>query len=388
MMDTSNAQTACAFAPRSPRVKRSIGDMLARAGVEVDGRGPASIRVFSDQVYEIAATRGFTGLREAYVDGLWDAERLDVVTDKVLSSRAPIAWSDRASLVIGGLAGRLLNRQARSRNAQSRRHYDLGNDLYCAMLDRRMIYSCAYWKDATSLEEAQESKLDLVCKKLGLAPGMRVLDIGCGWGGLARFAAERYGVSVVGITISERQARLAALQCKGLPIEIRVQDYRDLPTGSFDRLVSLGMLEHVGHRNYRRYLKVARNSLVDDGLFLLHTIGGNVSMTAYDEWMNDNVFPNAMLPSLAQIAAAAEGLFAIEDCHNLGSHYDPTLLAWFENFDRSWAELRPRYDDRFYRIWKCYLLTCAGAFRARESHVWQLVLSPFGVRGGYVPPHR
>jgi cyclopropane-fatty-acyl-phospholipid synthase len=370
---------------RKQRVKTLLESLVRPAGIEIDGQGPASVRILHDDVYEIALTRGFTGLRDAYVDGLWDAERLDVITEKMLSTRVPMPWSDRAELVLSGLWSRAINRQAQSRNTQSRRHYDLGNDLYEAMLDQRMIYSCGYWRNATTLDEAQEAKLDLVCRKLGLQRGMRVLDIGCGWGGFAKFAAERYGVSVVGITISAEQARLATEVCAGLPVEIRVQDYRGLERGGerFERLVSIGMLEHVGYQNYRRYLKIARACLVDDGLFLLHTICGNLSMKSYDSWMNENIFPNAMLPSMEQLAAAAEGVMLIEDWHNLGPDYDPTLMAWFQNFDRAWPGLRSRYGERFYRIWKCYLLTCAGSFRARENQVWQMILSPFGVSGGY-----
>jgi cyclopropane-fatty-acyl-phospholipid synthase len=365
---------------------RAVVEGLARpAGIEIDGSGPGSIRVLNDEVYAVALTRGFVGLRDAYVDGWWDAERLDVVTERMLSHRIPLRWAGGVRLLGSALSGLLRNRQSRSRNSQSRRHYDLGNDLYRAMLDPRMVYSCAYWRGARTLDEAQENKLDLVCRKLGLQRGMRVLDIGCGWGSFARFAAERYGVSVVGVTISPEQARLAAEACAGHPIAIRLQDYRDLVHSNeqFDRVVSLGMLEHVGHKNYRRYLSIVRKKVVSDGLILLHTITGNASKTSYDPWMNENIFPNVLLPSAAQIAAAGEGLFVIEDWHNIGPDYDPTLMCWFENFDRSWPALRPRYGARFYRIWKCYLLTCAGSFRARVNQVWQIILSPSGVPGGY-----
>ncbi|WP_437316426.1 cyclopropane fatty acyl phospholipid synthase [Sorangium sp. So ce385] len=374
--------------PEKARPRAVVESLARRAGIEIGGRGPLSVRVLRDDVYDIALSRGLTGLRDAYVDGAWEAERLDVVTERLLSQRVPLPWAARAEIAAGALSGRLRNLQSRARSAQVGRHYDLGNDLYRAMLDRNMVYSCAYWRGAATLDEAQEAKLDLVCRKLGLAPGMRVLDIGCGWGSFARFAAERYGVSVVGITISREQAELGAALCAGLPVSIRVEDYRQLDATAerFDRIVSLGMLEHVGYKNYRRYLSIARRKLVDDGLFLLHTIGGNVSKTSYDAWMNDNIFPNALLPSAAQLTEACEGVMVIEDWHNFGADYDRTLMCWFENFDRSWPRLRDRYGERFYRMWKCYLLTCAGAFRARAAQLWQLVLSPSGVRGGYHAP--
>jgi cyclopropane-fatty-acyl-phospholipid synthase len=372
--------------PRRARARRTVQDLARRAGIEIGGSGPLSVHVRDEDLYDVVLARGLTGLREAYVDGAWEAERLDVVTERLLSCGVSLRWADRAELALGALSGRLRNLQSRARSRQvGRRHYDLGNDLYGAMLDRRMVYSCAYWQEAETLDDAQEAKLDLVCRKLGLAPGMRVLDIGCGWGGFAQFAAERHGVSVVGVTISSEQARLAGERCAGLPVSIHLQDYRELGATNerFDRIVSMGMLEHVGYKNYRRYLSIVRQRLADDGLFLLHTIGANASRKSYDPWMNENIFPNALLPSATQIAAACEGLMTIEDWHNFGADYDRTLMCWFENFDRAWPRLRERYGERFYRTWKCYLLTCAGTFRARAAQVWQVVLSPRGVRGGY-----
>ena len=277
----------------------------------------------------------------------------------------------------------MVNLQKPSRAFQiGRHHYDIGNDLFSRMLDRRMIYSCGYWKNATTLDEAQEAKLDLVCRKLGLCPGMRVLDIGCGWGGTARFAAERYGVAVVGITVSEKQVQLAQEACAGLDIDIRLQDYRQLD-GTFDRVLSIGMFEHVGCKNYRAFMRVVRDRLVDDGLFLLHTIGSNRSVTRTDPWTERYIFPNSMLPSAAQIAAAAEGTLVIEDWHSFGPDYDTTLMHWHRNFVEHWSELVDRYDERFHRMWRYFLLSSAGSFRARHNQLWQVVLSPSGVPGGY-----
>jgi cyclopropane-fatty-acyl-phospholipid synthase len=242
------------------------------------------------------------------------------------------------------------------------------------MLDRRMIYSCGHWARAHDLDEAQEAKLDLVCRKLGLAPGMKLLDIGCGWGGLARFAAERFGCRVEGITVAESQVEAAREACRGLPVEIRLQDYRDL-SGRFDRIVSLGMFEHVGYKNYRGYMEAAHRCLDDGGLFLLHTIGGNRSARRTDAFIGKHIFPNSMIPSISQIGAAAEGLFVMEDWHNLSLDYDRTLCSWHANFDRHWLRLRDGYGERFRRMWRYYLLQSAGSFRARKLQVWQVVLS-------------
>lgn len=263
------------------------------------------------------------------------------------------------------------------------RHYNLGNDLFQNMLDKRMNYSCAYWKDASNLDEAQENKLELICKKLYLQPGMRVLDIGCGWGAFAKYAAERYGVEVVGITVSKDQVALGREMCKGLPVEIKLQDYRDV-NEKFDRIVSVGMIEHVGYKNYREYFLIAHRNLKDDGLFLLHTISQVRSTKSTDAWIHKYIFPNGMLPSIAQLAKAVENLFVIEDIHNFGADYDKTLMAWYNNFNTNWGKIKDKYGERFYRMWKYFLLSSAGAFRARnKNQLWQIVLSKNGVLGGY-----
>jgi len=278
---------------------------------------------------------------------------------------------------------KLINMQSRRRAFTiGERHYDIGNDLYERMLDSRMTYSCGYWKDAATLDGAQEAKLDLASRKLGLRPGMRVLDIGCGWGGAARFMAERYGCEVVGVTVSREQVDYASSHVGDLPVEVRFQDCRDVD-GTFDRIVSIGMFEHVGARNYRGFMRTVRRLLADDGLFLLHTIGGNRSVHQGEPWISRYIFPNSMLPSAAQITRAAESIFVLEDWHSFGAYYDTTLMHWVANFDASWPQLRDRYGERFYRMWKYYLLSCAAGFRVRKNQLWQVVLSPHGVPGGY-----
>jgi cyclopropane-fatty-acyl-phospholipid synthase len=376
--------------PRRPAARRNglrhrIERLLAMADVEIDGTRPWDIQVHDDALYARVLAEGALGLGESYMDGWWDCERLDELFHRVLAAELDARVQPMAE-VWSVLKAKLFNLQKRSRAFQiGKRHYDIGNELYRRMLDSRMIYSCGYWKDAATLDEAQEAKLELVCRKLDLRPGMRVLDIGCGWGGTAKYAAERYGVEVVGITVSEEQAKYARELCRGLPVEIRLQDYRDLDE-SFDRVLSLGMFEHVGYKNYRTYVSVVRRCLGDDGLFLLHTIGGNRSAVRTDPWIARYIFPNSMLPSAKQIAAAIEGIFVLEDWHNFGADYDRTLMCWFRNFDESWPALKDRYDERFYRMWKYYLLSCAGSFRARRIQLWQIVLSPRGVPGGYVSP--
>lgn len=371
--------------PTTSHAQRLVENHLARAGVRIDGDQPWDIHVYDPRLYRRILRHGSLGLSESFMDGWWDCDRLDELIHRVLRADLESAVRTRGE-GIRTMIATWINLQARSRAFHiGRHHYDIGNDLYSRMLDRRMIYSCGYWRNASNLDEAQEAKLDLTCRKLHLEPGMRLLDIGCGWGGTARFAAERYGVSVVGITVSKRQATRAREVCRGLDVEIRLQDYRDL-TGTFDRIVSIGMFEHVGVKNYPCFFRVARERLRDDGLFLLHTIGNLRSVNHTDPWIDRHIFPNSMLPSAAQIAAAVEGRFVIEDWHNFGLDYDPTLMAWWENFRRHWPELRDRYDERFYRMWKFYLLSCAGSFRARKNQVWQIVLSPHGLAETYVAP--
>jgi cyclopropane-fatty-acyl-phospholipid synthase len=248
-----------------------------------------------------------------------------------------------------------------------------------------MQYSCAYWKEATTLEQAQEAKLKMICDKLQLKPGMRLLDIGCGWGGLSEFAAKNYGVSVVGVTISAEQQKMAQERCKGLDVTILLQDYRDL-NDQFDRIVSVGMFEHVGPKNYQTYFNVAKRNIKPDGLFLLHTIGSNKTDLNVDPWIDKYIFPNGCLPSVQQIAQTSESLFVMEDWHNIGADYDRTLMAWYERFQQAWPSLAERYGDRFYRMFTYYLNACAGAFRARDIQLWQVVFSAQGVEGGIRVP--
>lgn len=357
----------------------TIARVLDRAGVEIGGAAPHDIKLHDRAALRAYALRGMLGASDAYVAGQWDSDRLDELVFRLLRANDSFGESSwwRAAL------GAVVNAQAGRRGFAVARHYDLGNDLFEAMLDPRMIYSCAYWEGAETLAAAQEQKLDLVCRKLGLARGMRLLDVGGGWGGLAKFAAERYGVRAVVTTISREQAEYAKAACRGLPIEIRVQDYRAMGADHFDAVASIGMFEHVGHKNYRRFFEVVRDQLAPHALFLLHSIGGATSRTTYDPWFEQNIFPGTHIPSARQITGASEGLFHVEDWQDIGLHYDRTLLAWHDNFERAWPRLRDKYGERFYRTWRYYLLVSAGAFRARHLHTWQVVFAATGRLDGY-----
>jgi cyclopropane-fatty-acyl-phospholipid synthase len=364
-----------------------IEALLSAADVQIGGEREWDIQVHDERFFKRLLRGGTRALGESYVDGDWDCDRLDILFDRLIRARLEHAIVP-VSYRIGTLLSRLFNPQTPSRaHRVGRFHYDLGNDMYGVMLDRHMIYSCGYWEEADSLEEAQLAKMDLVCRKLRVQPGMRVLDVGCGWGGMARFMASNYGAEVVGITISEEQASYAVASGEGLPVEIRVQDYRALDE-RFDRILSIGMFEHVGYKNYGTFMKVMRRCLARNGLLLLHTIGNNISLTRSDPWISRYIFPNSMAPSAKQLAVSFEGRFVLEDWHGFGADYDRTLMAWHSNLAAGWDRLKSGYDERFYRIWTYYLLSCAGAFRARSLQVWQLVLSPEGVPGGYRAPQR
>ncbi|MDZ7717519.1 MAG: cyclopropane fatty acyl phospholipid synthase [Balneolaceae bacterium] len=367
-------------------VIKTIQPLLESADIRINGSRPWDIQVYDDRLFERVIRKSSLGLGEAYMDKWWNAEALDRFFYKVLQAGLEEKVMYKPVVILEYLKSLLTNRQSKRKAFEiGDYHYNIGNSLYRTMLDKRMVYTCGYWQEADTLDEAQEDKLELVCRKIGLQEGQRVLDIGCGWGSFAKYAAENYGAEVVGITVSDEQVQLGREQCKGLPVEIRLQDYREI-NEPFDHIVSLGMIEHVGSKNYRTLMQVVHRCLKDEGVFLLHTIGSNRSVHTTDPWIEKYIFPNSHLPSIRQLALASEGLFVMEDWQNFGPYYDKTLMAWHQNFEDHWDELKSNYSERFYRMWKYYLLSCAGSFRARKNQLWQIVFSKQGIPGGFIPP--
>ena len=364
---------------------RIVQEMLQKAGVEINGAHPWDIKVTHPDFFKRVLQEGSLGLGESYMDGWWQCERLDMFFHRVLEAKLDEQLPHHFKDTLRIAAARLTNLQSRKRAwIVGKEHYDLGNDLFTLMLDPYMQYSCGYWKEAQTLEQAQEAKLKLICEKLQLSPGMTLLDIGCGWGGLAAYAAKNYKVKVTGVTISAEQQKLAQQRGEGLDVTILLQDYRDL-NQQFDRIVSVGMFEHVGPKNYATYFDVVDRNLKPDGIFLLHTIGSNLTADNVDPWMDKYIFPNGFLPSVRHIAAAHEGHFVMEDWHNFGPDYDVTLMAWHERFLAAWPQLADKYGERFYRMFTYYLNACAGAFRARHMQLWQVVFT-HGSEGGLRVP--
>ncbi len=366
------------------KYRKNVEKLLKFAEVEINGNNPWDITVHNERMYERVLAQGSLGLGESYMDGWWDCERLDQFIYRVLSAGLDGKIRKNFQILAEAFIARVFNRQAGARTfAVGKHHYDIGNDLFTIMLDKYMCYSCAFWKNNNeTLDQAQENKLELICRKIDLRPGMDVLDIGCGWGGFAKYAAEKYQARVTGITVSQQQVNLGRHFCAGLDVDIKLMDYRKLK-GKFDRVVSVGMFEHVGYKNHRKYMKAAIRVLKDNGLFFLHTIGNDTSAVCGDVWINKYIFPNGMTPSMAQIGKSVEDLFVMEDWENIGVHYDETLMQWHKRVKTSWRTLMKNYDNRFYRMWSYYLLSCAGLFRARQAQVWQMVFSKTGIPGGY-----
>ncbi len=353
--------------------KNAIEDLLSHTDIQINGTRPWDIQVKNKNLYKRVLQEGSLGLGEAYMEDWWECQQLDAFFYHLF--RAQLEKKIKVNLKLKWLIlkARLFNTQTKTKAKKSiAHHYDIGNGLYKKMLDPLMIYSCGYWKDADNLKQAQEDKLELICRKLKLQEGHKVLDIGCGWGGFAYYCAKNYNVKVTGITISKEQFLLAKERCKDLPVEIRLQDYRDLDE-KYDRIVSIGMLEHVGFKNYKPYMQIVEKNLKSNGICLLHFIGNNVSEYTTDPWINKYIFPEGLVPSMAQISKAMEKKLILQDVHNFGPYYDKTLMAWYHNFKKAWQEIQTEHTETFYRMWEFYLCSAAASFRAKRLQLYQLV---------------
>jgi len=362
-------------------VPASLAAVVEGADVRFNGDRPWDLQVHNPQLYGALLRHGSLALGNGYVRGDWDCEQLDELICRLLRANAnrPLTLRSKVVELARILRDQLSNPQALRRSLLvGRRHYDIDPRVYAAMLDPQRVYSCGYWRHAETLAEAQDHKLRLICEKLELRPGMRLLDVGCGWGSLAAYACRHYGVEVVGITVSAQQASWIGEHLADLPIRVELCDYRQLPArdpGLFDRIASVGMFEHVGRRNDHTFFRTMQRLLHPNGLALLHTIGSARSTRRTDPWIDRYIFPGGRLPSARQLADGLEGHFLIEDWESFGHDYDHTLLAWWQNFEQAWPRLACDSTPEFFRFWRYYLLSCAGFFRSRQGQLWQVVLS-------------
>ncbi len=367
--------------------KKIVFEILSNTDIHIDGKKDCDIQVLDQKFYDMIVLDGSLGLGESYMQGMWECKDIPKMIDKLIRLKTEDLLSYKSKINIGLIHSK--QRLKKTFNAQSikmakknvEKHYDIGNELYEAMLDKRMTYTCGYWKNSNNLDSAQEAKLDLICKKLGLKKGDRLLDIGCGWGSLMIYAAEKYGVICDGLTLSREQKKYGEkiVQKKRLDVSFILKDYREFkPTKKYDHIASIGMFEHVGLENYQEFFECSSSLLSDNGIFLLHTIGSQISTLDTDKWINKYIFPNGKIPSMSQISNNIEHIFNIEDIHNFGPDYDTTLCAWFKKFDSAYRRKEIILTKENYRKWKYYLLSCAGAFRSRKLNLWQIVLTKPG----------
>lgn len=362
-----------------------ITELLKQAGIEIGGSRPQDIIVHDKRFFNRVIRYRELGLGESYMDGWWDCKNIDQFIEKLLTFNITDHVKVSPALVLSVLPSLLKTQSIKNARKNAEHHYNIGNDLYKRMLDKRMVYSCAYWKNANNLDEAQENKLNLICQKLELKKGMKILDIGCGWGGFVKYAATKYGAIVTGITPASEQVKIAKSVTEGLSVNILQKDYREI-SGKFDRITSIGMLEHVGPKNYKTFFEICNQLLKDDGLMLHHTISSNSPGISTDPWISKYIFPGGILPTLSQISIAVQNRLIIEDVQNIGPDYDKTLMAWHKNFITYYNEIEESYDNRFYRMWEFYLLICAGAFRARRLQLWQIVMRHKQPAQTYISP--
>ncbi len=360
------------------RYERRAQELFALAGIKINGDQPCDIQVRNNAAFVRLFGYGSLGWGEAYVDGYWDCEQLDDFVCRCLI--ANLTGHFRPSDFLLFLRARLLNRSFPTLAVP--KHYESGIELFEKMLDQRLIYSSGYWKNATTLNEAQEHKLDLVAEKLGLKAGMKVLDIGCGWGGAIRYFAERYKVSGLAVTTSKNQYDVACQTCKDLPIEIRLHDYREV-SEQFDCSYSIEMLGHLKPKHYKHYFQFVNRTLREGGSHLVQVAGSSMRAVRSDPWVQRYIFPGGYVPAPSQLIAAAQASLNLEDWQILTKDHDQTFMAWHENLSAAWKDFEEEVDERTVRMWRYYLLSFAGVFRSNASQLWQIVFSKSAVNPTY-----
>ena len=366
--------------------KNKVGAFLNRAGLQVDGPNEFDPKVTSDEFYRMVTLKGMLGLGESYVLGHWDCEDLEVFFLRAFRSGLLEELANALPMKIMRFMYGVSNPQSVIRakhNAQD--HYAKQEAVVLSMTGRRKAYTCARWTDPLDPNEvdidiAQERKLQLIYNKLCLNPGKKTLDIGCGWGSLIGFLAER-GVDSYGITPVDSQIEYIR-NAYGGTVKVAVSDYRDRPAdwNLFDAVVSVGMYEHVGRKNADAYMHAVNNMLAPESLALTHCFGiANSKVPLVDPWTEKYIFPGVYLPTLSEIVQASENAdLRVVDVEEMGIHYQKTLRSWNKNFVEAWPMLKQNqsFNPCFFRMWRYYLLIAAAAFGARKIDLWQIIHQP------------
>ena len=354
----------------------TVQDFLQQADIRVDGSRPWDIKICHPDFFKCIMQQGLLGLGESYMDGWWECERVDILIYKFLTGRLDEYLPIHLHNILNLFSAKLLSLKPDHVSLTSgNKEHEIGYDIFAVMLDNYMQYSCGLWREGTSLDEAQTAKLQMICEKLQLSPGMRILDLGCGWGGTAEYMARHYGVYVEGITDSTEQQKVAQARCRDLDVTIMLGDFHDCIDDQFDRIISLGTLQNIELRNYQAFFKRIANSLNPDGRCLLQSIGKDQFVNHVGLWINKYIFPRGCLPSEEQIVRSTQPYLHIEDWINLGGDYDKTFMSWEKRINDAWPELKDNYSPRFKRMLDYYLCSCAGFLRAKKLNMWQMVFS-------------
>lgn len=349
------------------------------------------IEILDKSAWTDIITKGNLGIAEAYMHNKLKVDPLpffiSVLNDTSIGTRRK-EGTDYLGMVMQAVAlptdlmGLLTNQQTRELSSRvTKQHYDAGNDLYEKMLGPSMSYTCAYWKDAKNLDEAQFNKMDLIRRKLELQPGMKVAELGMGWGTAANHMHKYGNVDVTGVSLSEQQVKWAQENLAKEGLRFIWSDYRDhcedpKHMHTYDRVYSIGMLEHVGYKNYAPFFKCIKALLKPDGLAVVHSIGEPDFVSASDPFLDKYIFPGAVIPAMSTITAGFENDFILEDWQNFGFDYSLTLAAWNENANVFFKENPDKYTPEFQRMWEYYLKMCEALFVTRINQLWHFVLSP------------
>jgi cyclopropane-fatty-acyl-phospholipid synthase len=365
--------------------KNTVEKLLDKCNIKINGTNPQDIIVHDDRFYKMVLSSGELGLAESYMYKYWSSNNLYETLYLLSKNFNKLSYIDfNFNDFLNMTKSYLFNNQTIEKalvDVQS--HYDIGNDLYTRMLDNNMQYTCAFFQDTNDLNTAQEQKMDLIGQKLNLKPGDTLLDIGCGWGYLINYLSKKYNVQGLGITLSEEQLKYAEINFKNNSnASYKLMDYRNIPKDmKFTKIVSVGMLEHVGNKNYEEYFDIVHDHLTDDGIALIHTIGCQNSLRGISsgsgsgsKFIDKYIFPNGHIPTWDEISPIVSKKFLIQDWQNFGKYYDNTLQSWYKNINSKWDEI-PNYDEKFKRMWNFYLLGCAANFNLCHMNLWQILIT-------------